>query len=239
MLFNDEGEKLYFEVCYSSQVSGDKIKSGIPIIELHANDEKTIDRIIRDGEIKHDREPHSYRKRPVRKSPQTKIYNKEKLLLLHGDSFFDCFGECIVDIQLKKYPKKQNHSLPKQTIKSESAPERVPREDLKAISYLLRFKNDAYTKENIIPSILKSCKKYYIDQHKRYRNNKAESEVPIVLDEQNTKIFVSYQRKFYGIVRYEAYWHIFDYENNKLIFISSKQDKDSILDGIKNIADVF
>ncbi len=40
LLYNDKGEKLFFEVCYSSKVSEDKINNGIPIIELYITNEK-------------------------------------------------------------------------------------------------------------------------------------------------------------------------------------------------------
>ena len=52
LLFNDKGEKLFFEVCYSSRVSEDKIKSGIPIIELYTVNEQTIDSVIRGTTMK-------------------------------------------------------------------------------------------------------------------------------------------------------------------------------------------
>jgi len=174
LLFNDKGEKLFFEVCYSSQVSEDKIKSGIPIIELHTVNEKTIDRVIRDGELKLNKEMQSYYGRPTQQSPQTKIFNEEKLLL-HVDRFFDCLEKCIVDIEQKKYQRKQYHSLSRQTIQSKPIPPKrptpepisktVPFRDPDAISYLLRYKHGYYAREVAIPSVLGKCKQYYIDQH--------------------------------------------------------------------------
>jgi len=240
LLFNDEGEKLFFEVCYSSQVSEDKIKSGIPIIELHTTNEKIIDSVIRDGELKLSKEIPAYYGKPIQQSPQTKIYNKEKLLS-HIDRSFDCLEKCIVDLEQKKYQRKQYHSSSKQAIKSKPIPPKQPTpepilkpfKDLDAISYLSHYKDGYYAKEVAIPSVLEKCKQYYIDQSKKYKNKKIAREAPVTLDMQSVKFFVLYQQKFFGVIRYEAYWHIFYYEDDKLIFKSSMKNKDDILNKIK------
>jgi len=51
LLYDDIGNKLYLEICYSSPVSKNKIDRGLPIIELSVNNEKTIDTIIEKGYI--------------------------------------------------------------------------------------------------------------------------------------------------------------------------------------------
>jgi len=248
LLFNDKGEKLFFEVCYSSRVSEDKIKSGIPIIELHTVNEKTIDSVIRDGELKLSKEIQSYYGRPIQRSPQTKIYNEEKLLL-HVNRSFDCLEKCIVDLEQKKYQRKQDHSSSRQAVKSKPIPSKqstpepifktIPFKDPDAISYLLRYKHGYYAREVAIPSVLGKCKQYYIDQSKKYKNKKIAREAPVILDMQSVKFFVLYQQKFFGVIRYESYWHIFYYEDDKLIFISSMEKDDIILNEIKTFVDIF
>ena len=79
MLYNDAGEVLYLEVKYTHAVSRDKIKSGVPIIEISASSEKVIDEIIADGSIKIDGATH-------------KIYNESALIPTR--STFDCKGKC-------------------------------------------------------------------------------------------------------------------------------------------------
>lgn len=46
LLYNEKDEKLFFEVCYTSPVSENKIKTKIPIIEIKVNTPKDIDKII-------------------------------------------------------------------------------------------------------------------------------------------------------------------------------------------------
>jgi hypothetical protein len=248
LLFNDKGEKLFFEVCYSSRVSEDKIKSGIPIIELYTVNEQTIDSVIRDGKLNLSKEIRSYYGRPIQQLPQTKVYNEGKLLL-HVDKSFDCVEKCIVDLEQKKYQRQRSHSSSRDTTQSKPislkspTPEPVskiaPFIDPDAIAYLSHYKQGYYAREVAIPSVLGKCKQYYTDQHKKYKNKKIAAGDPVILDMQSVKFFISYQKKFFGVIRYEAYWHIFYYEDDKLIFISSMKNKDNILNEIKTFLDVF
>jgi len=79
MLYNDAEEVMYSEVKYTHAVSQDKIKSGVPIIEISASTENVIDQIIAEGSIKIDNLTH-------------RIYNES--VLLPTRSTFDCKDKC-------------------------------------------------------------------------------------------------------------------------------------------------
>ena len=240
LIFNDNGEKLFFEVCYSSKVSEDKINSGFPIIELYTNDEKTIDTIIQVGELQYLNEISFQNRRPTH-LPQTKIYNEDKLLL-HIDTSFDCLEKCIIDEQ-KKYQREQVYYPPKKVyspLRSIPIPIASPLMDSNAISYLSRYKSGYYAKEKAIPAVLRNSKEYYNNKYNKYKNQHISSKSPIILDEEeDVRLFIYYQEVFFGIVRYESYWHIFYDKDNKLIFISSIENKDDILNEIKIHMNIF
>lgn len=53
LLFNTQGHKCYIEICNTHACSQDKLRSGIPIIEISSRDDEDIQYIL-DGNFKHD-----------------------------------------------------------------------------------------------------------------------------------------------------------------------------------------
>ena len=233
LLFNDNGDQLFFEVCYSNPVSEDKIKSGFPIIELEIKNEKVIDDIIEQNELKINSNIYTIKQRPFKIT----LHNKSKFLA-YIDTSFDCFGKCIADLaRSKQYkPKQINHSNMIYEVVEKTIPFKQP----EAIAYLSKYANNIYDKNHTVPEVLGKCKKYYIEQYNKYKQVK-EQKVPIILDEQDIRFFVIYKDRFFSVLKYESYWHIYYYEDkyDQLVFIDSKKNKDEVLDEIKKCIEIF
>jgi hypothetical protein len=80
LLYDNNGNKLYLEVCYSSPVSRKKIDLNIPIIELHIKDTHAIDKIVSKNYIS-------------KSIIDFSLYNADDLI--RERCFFSC-DECII-----------------------------------------------------------------------------------------------------------------------------------------------
>jgi len=87
MMFNDAEEVLYLEVKYTHAVSEEKIKKGVPIIELSVSNEKDIDKIIGSSKIATD-------------IINYKIYNT--ISLLPENLTFDCGNKCLRKLSIRQ-----------------------------------------------------------------------------------------------------------------------------------------
>lgn len=256
LLYNVNGDKLYFEAHYTNGISETKRESGVPIIEVKIYNEKNIDDILKKGGFTTQRS--SFFNEP--KYYTVMVYNQADLLPEKA-KLFDCKNKCINDTppfsQTRKKQKTQYRinnssknskiSLPQSNFTYEfiKNSNTIPNRNQKAVEYLSQVtgRRDRYTIENTIPYILGVCVESYNKNYKQYKDEVLTNSAPVILGNEDTFLFIQYNGIFFGVVRYESKWHIFYIDNYKdkdeIMFIESIEDKKNIKKTIKQHFDIF
>lgn len=249
LLYNKGNEVLFFEVHYTNKVSENKINTNVPIIEAKVYNEKNIDEICRTGgfTIKKSTffEPQIY-------YPVT-LYNSFTLIPNSAKSF-DCKNSCVDNSSHRKIKERHSkeirvpHKLSAVSSSTVTVARRktLPVRDAKAISYLsgTSKKRSNYAINTEIPSVLGQCISSYEEYESKYIDKSLSSDNFVVLEDRGSFLFISYNKQFIGVVRYEAIWHIFHMINlfdddKKIVFIHSVRDKNSLENKIKEIFNTF
>ncbi len=244
LLYNDNGEKIFFEVCYTSKVTDKKINSGVPIIELKVSNENTIDTILLDGGV-------STRGKSFiggGKYHLVTIYNSEPLE--KGISrTFDCDKQCIFPTPVHRH-NRVNHrktNTPSRSVSFKyeyvTSSDSTPYTDDKAIHYLAKYvkTSRAYKITSEIPNVLKQTRDYAKKQLIKNRTSLVDNANFVILNKEDSYMFVYYNGMFYGSLRYESLWHIFTLDDNSdiLTFFLSAEKESTVREAIIFSIDVF
>ncbi len=244
LLYNNSGEKLFFEVCYTSKVTEKKIDSGIPIIELKVSNENTIDTILLDGGV-------GTRGKSFLSGGKyhlVSIYNGEPLE--EGMTrTFDCDKKCIFPTPTHRHnrdnQRKTNTSIRNNSFEFEflEGSECVLYTDDKAINYLARYvkASRGYKIKSEIPKVLEKTRDYAKKQLVKNRIPLVDRASFVILDNENSYMFVYYNGIFYGSLRYESLWHIFTLDDGSdiLTFFLSVEKESDIRGAIISSLDIF
>jgi hypothetical protein len=257
LLYNDNGDKLYFEAHYTSGISEAKRASGIPIIEVKVFNEENIDEIINKGGFTTQKK-QSFHSR--NKYYSVEVHNKETLVPKEVYSF-DCKKNCLMKtptiLQPPKRntmrrtgyrpPQRNNPPYPNALYKGElpygiiSQNKTLPDQNQGAIEYLSRNtgKYDRYSIKTVMPQVLTQAIESYNKSHKQFRNmHSVDSMLEILIDE-NTFMFIKYDGMFFGALRYEAKWHIFSITDQKINFVESVSEHKEVSRTIKQCSELF
>lgn len=245
LLYNDNGESIYFEVCYTSEVSVEKVNSGIPIIEASVYDHKSINKILKYGGFTD--EPQSITKKE--NYYKAKLHNCSQLLPKEEISF-DCEKKCIKPKNLASIPMgvhvgtrigyRQYEIRHKPTFAQKGIDRLkvVSNHNEEAISYLssVTGRKSKYHKGTEIPYIVGRSLALYNEGYVAYKDRIPSDMSVHILMKQESFLFICYDRIFVGAIRYESKWHLFTMslkDNKEEIYyfdsVSDKGDLDKVI----------
>ena len=265
LLYDEEDEKkrLFFEVLYTHPVSEEKIKLGYPIIEVKVFNEADIDKICKVGGFTTKEKTFQFSHLNSKDYYKIILYNS-KDLIPQSVRTFDCKDKCIIEKQkaverLKKQREyaeklrkeqgnKQTSDIPqKNNNKKSSSPIKlIPINDTKAIEHISNAtkKRTAYTMKTEIPSIIGQSISNYMHYYHIHKDKTLKYNELYILEDYDSFMFMSYNKEYFGAIKYEAIWHIFTVNHsakpyNDISFIVSTEDGGEVSKIIKKISDSF